>query len=109
MAAGLVPQLRSGAIAGSADWPIVTLVPGAHPLRTWELRSPARWAALSSASEGDGSDEHTDFLWGMPDMPVPSPPMTEASHAAFTASTIRGKAWSIDSRPRLAPTFVGTR
>jgi WD40 repeat protein len=32
--AGLIPALRNGRLPGSAEWPIVTLVPGAHPLES---------------------------------------------------------------------------
>lgn len=32
--AGLIPALRGGRLEGSADWPIVTMVPGAHPVES---------------------------------------------------------------------------
>jgi len=36
--AGLLPQVRAGALAGSKDWPVVVLKPGPHPLETLAAR-----------------------------------------------------------------------
>jgi CHASE2 domain-containing sensor protein len=52
--AGLVPALRRGALAGSEEWEIVTLKPGAHPLDTLA----GHVAALGLRSRAaDASDE----------------------------------------------------
>jgi WD40 repeat protein len=32
--AGLIPALRNGRLEGSTDWPLITMVPGAHPLES---------------------------------------------------------------------------
>lgn len=34
LAAGLIPALADGALPGSREWPVVTTIPGAHPLTT---------------------------------------------------------------------------
>jgi WD40 repeat protein len=56
--AGLAPRIREGAIPGSADWFIVDMLPGAHPLQQLEtallrvaLRPPARLGEMLQADE----------------------------------------------------------
>jgi len=57
--AGLVPALRDGALAGSAEWFYVEMAPGAHPLEELEA-ALLRVAARSSVSllEVLEGDEH---------------------------------------------------
>ena len=68
--AGLVPKLRAGAVSGSADWLIVTLIPGEQPLRDVEA-AIAREAAggTSPVPAGDVHDERPDLVRALPDMP----------------------------------------
>ena len=46
--AGLVPQLRQGALPGSGSWPILVMKPGDHPLETLALRLATLTAAASA-------------------------------------------------------------
>ncbi len=49
VAAGVVPALRNGAVAGSDSWPIVTIVPGANPFA--ELEAGLNRVAIEGAAD----------------------------------------------------------
>jgi WD40 repeat protein/transcriptional regulator with XRE-family HTH domain len=58
LAAGLIPALARGALAGSAAWPVVATTPGAHPVATLATRvaeqtgaDPAEAAAATAEPE----------------------------------------------------------
>ena len=69
VAAGLIPQLRAGAIAGSADWPIISLILGADPLRELAAAITRETGGSSRESAGDLHEEDTDLLPSLPELP----------------------------------------
>jgi DNA-binding SARP family transcriptional activator/ABC-type glycerol-3-phosphate transport system substrate-binding protein len=64
--AGLVPAVRAGALAGSAEWVIAVMLPGAHPFR--ELAAAVAAAGRPLSAEGrarlDGHGDAGDLLAG---------------------------------------------
>jgi basic membrane lipoprotein Med (substrate-binding protein (PBP1-ABC) superfamily)/DNA-binding SARP family transcriptional activator len=68
-AAGLLPALRAGAVAGSDRWRISAMVPGADPTREWQvaLASASRRSSLPgsedvSAPAGDAPSAETALV-----------------------------------------------
>lgn len=51
--AGLIPQLKDGALPGSEGWSVVTMVPGVDPFE--EFRIGLRCAAFGSAADASGA------------------------------------------------------
>jgi conflict system STAND superfamily ATPase/CHAT domain-containing protein len=63
--AGLVPQLRRGALPGSASWPILVMRPGNHPLETLALRLATVATPDAGASADAAASRRDDVLTGL--------------------------------------------
>ena len=68
VAAGLIPRLRAGAIAGSDQWRIATIVPGANPLHDVEvvLGEPGPAERRGTAGETGRDGRRRTPLWAIP-------------------------------------------
>ena len=67
---GLLPRLRTGAVTGSADWFITTMLPGTHPFDELESRAqPGGGASARPAGRDDARRRSWHRPGGQPDPP----------------------------------------